>query len=230
MKPTRHQGKSLLYLIVEPDDYDQELDYPLVILLHGFGASMADLATLAPVISRDGYLYAFPQGSLTVEFAPGQVGYSWMPRMPTATLQDAQRAEALLDAFVAEVMEAYRVPPGRVLLMGFSQGGGMTYRWGLRQPELFAGLAALSTTLPNLEVLRPVLPADRSQPIFITHGRSDTVVPVERGRDSKELLEAEGYKPTYIEYSMGHEISPEVMNDLVPWAARVLPPLVRAST
>ena len=104
----------------------------------------------------------------------------------------------------------------------------MTYRCGLRQPQLFAGLAVLSGTLPDPDQLKDRLPADRSQPIFVAHGTADTVLPIERGRSAREFLEAEGYRPQYREYDMGHEISPEVLADLVPWAAGVLPPLVRA--
>ena len=56
MEVKRHQGKSLRYLTIEPDDFNAELSYPLVILLHGFGASMDDLAGLCPAIDRQGYV------------------------------------------------------------------------------------------------------------------------------------------------------------------------------
>ena len=58
MQARRCQGRTLAYLMVEPDGYTAEVDYPLVVLLHGFGASMDDLAGLCPAIDRGGYLYA----------------------------------------------------------------------------------------------------------------------------------------------------------------------------
>ena len=127
------------------------------------------------------------------------------------------QAAGKLDIFFDEVMEQYHVKPGRVMLLGFSQGGGMTYRCGLPRPETFAGLAALSCGLPNAEALKGRLPAQRTQPIFIAHGIHDEVATPERGRQAKDFLEAEGYSPVYKEYPMRHEICDVEMDDLVAW-------------
>ena len=83
-------------------------------------------------------------------------------------------------------------------------------------------MVALSCSIRDTEEMRQKLPQERNQPIFIAHGLLDNI---ERAQSSREFLEAEGYTPTYTEYNMGHEISEEVMNDLVPWIQRVLPPL-----
>jgi phospholipase/carboxylesterase len=230
MKAAEHQGRSLLYLTVEPDDYDANLQYPLIILLHGFGANMRDLASLAPAINREGYVYACPQAALAFQIGPGMMGYGWMPRGAEATTEHIKQAEDALDTFFVEIMEKYHVSPGNVILSGFSQGGGMTYRCGLHQPHLFAGLAVLSGTLPDTESLRARLPEARNQPIFVAHGTVDGVLPIERGRAAHEFLEAEGYQPQYKEYPMAHEISPDVLSDLVQWSSGVLPPLSALSS
>ena len=100
----------------------------------------------------------------------------------------------------------------------------MTYRYGMLRPEMFAGLVILSGALRNPEALLPHLPAGREQRIFIAHGTHDQVVPVELSRDATSFLSAQGYQPLYREYPMGHEITPEVLNDLTPWMHAVLPP------
>ena len=227
MKAAQHQGRSLLYLTVEPDDYDASLQYPLFILLHGFGANMQDLASLAPAINREGYVYACPQAPMSFQIMPGMVGYGWTPRGAEATAEDIRNAEDALDTFFVEIMEKYQVSPGNVILSGFSQGGGMTYRCGLRQPNLFAGLAVLSGTMPDPQSLRSRLPEARNQPLFVAHGTVDSVLPIKRGRAAHEFLKAESYQPQYKEYPMAHEISPDVLGDLVEWASRVLPPFSR---
>ena len=224
MEGKRYQGKTLVYLTIEPDGYTPEVDYPLVVLLHGFGANMDDLAGLCPAIDREGYVYACPNAPLAFSVGPGFTGYGWTPPRGQGTAEDAQRARDLLDVFFREVMDLYGVSPGRVVLGGFSQGGGMTYRCGLARPDTFRGLAALSSVMPDPEELRPTLPAQRDQPIFISHGTHDDVLPVEEGRRALEFLQAEGYAPDYREYPMRHEISPQVMADLVPWVKAVLPP------
>lgn len=182
---------------------------------------MYDLASLAQVIDTDGYIYVCPNAPMPVQLGPGMLGFAWT--VPGNDDPEAgPRSERKLEGFWQEVMERFRVPPRRTLLMGFSQGGGLTYRCGLPRPDLFAGLAALSCSIREPEELRGRLPAERNQPVFIAHGLSDNV---ERARSSQEFLAAEGYTPFYREYQMGHEISQEVLADLVPWIKGVLPPL-----
>ena len=225
MQAEQYQGQDLTYLTVFPDEYDPEASYPLIIMLHGFGASMRDLAGLAPAINPRGYVYACPNGPIPFDLGYGQVGYGWMSPREQATPEEAAGTESLLAEFFDEVFQKLKVTPGRAILMGFSQGGGMTYRCGLGRPETFAGLVALSTYFPDHQVLEGRLPEERSQPIFMAHGRSDPMVPVESAWANRQFLESMGYRPEYHEYSMGHGIDQEVLDDLIPWMAQVLPPL-----
>ena len=217
MEATRHEGDTLRYIVIHPDGYDPAAEYPLVILLHGFGANMADLASLAPAIDQESYIYVCPNAPIPFDLGGGAVGYGWMPPRGTATPDDIRRAEDGLQAFIGEVMGKYPTPPGKVILGGFSQGGGMTYRCGLGKPETFAGLAVLSGFLPNPEDLRPKLPSARNQPIFIAHGVYDDLAPLEAAQKARDFLEGAGYAPAYKEYPIRHEISPDVVADLTSW-------------
>ena len=224
MEGKQHEGKTLRYSVIHPDDYDPNIDYPMVVLLHGFGADMHDLAGLCPAIDRRGYLYALPNAPTVFQLGPGQTGFGWMPPFGQGTEDDAETAVGLLGGFFDEVRDQEGVSEGKVLLMGFSQGGGMTYRCGLPSPETFAGLGALSSVMPDPSVLRQRLPTQRTQPIFIAHGTHDPLIPIERAREAKSFLEAEGYSPLYQEFPMRHEISQEVLQELTPWIKQVLPP------
>jgi phospholipase/carboxylesterase len=225
MKVDQQKGRDLHYLTIYPDNYQPEYTYPLVIMLHGFGANMKDLAGLAPAIERQRYVYACPNAPVPFDLGLGMVGYGWHPRKEEATPEDYRRAEVALNGFLDEVMEQLKSAPGEIVLLGFSQGGGMTYRCGLCRPETFAGLAALSASLPDPSDLKKKLPQARNQPIFIAHGTSDPLVPLDSARATRTFLEGAGYSPEYHEYAMGHEIPPAVLQDLVPWLNRVLPPL-----
>ena len=101
----------------------------------------------------------------------------------------------------------------------------MAYTIALSNPETFAGLAVLSSGISDPESLRTRLPAQRDQRMFIAHGTEDNI---ERGRNSRDFLVEEGYSPSYKEYNMGHEISNDELIDLIPWMARVLPPVDQA--
>ena len=224
MNVSEHTGETLQYLAVEPDGYGGDTRYPMIVLLHGFGANMRDLAGLCSAIGPEGYVYIFPNGPLTVQLGPGMTGYAWTPPGEGSTSEDGERAQEMLEGLFVEVIDRYAVEPGQVLMGGFSQGGMMTYRLGLPKPDIFGGLAVLSSRIADTEELRPRLPASRDQSIFISHGTRDTIIPLEDARESKRFLESEGYRPQYTEYDMAHEISQDVMGDLVPWIHRVLPP------
>jgi phospholipase/carboxylesterase len=221
METIQRQGESLTYLTVHPSNYRPEESYPLIILLHGFGADMYDLASLAPAIDHTGYVYVCPNAPVAFQIGPGMVGYGW--GAPGAT-EDQRSIDDMLRTLFSEVIEQYKVSPGRVILGGFSQGAGMTYRCGLDRPDLFAGLIALSGGPRDLDQLRAHLPSQRTQAIFVAHGTDDPMVPIERARNAVAFLKEEGYTPVYNEYRMGHEIPPEVLTDLVPWIHAVLTP------
>ena len=225
MQSRQIDGNSLSYLVVEPDNYDPDQEYPTVVLLHGYGASMSDLAGLSTMIDRTGYLYLFPNAPIPMQIAPGMTGYAWTPPGGTADDRAGERAEELLVGFFDEAADLHGIPDGGFVMGGFSQGGMMTYRFGLPRPEKFAGLVILSGRVPTPEGLSTRLPEHRDQPIFVAHGTQDPMIGVPDARTSKDFLEDNGYAPDYHEYQMGHEINNEVMSDLVPWLTDVMPPL-----
>ena len=224
MHGQQHEGKGLKYLTVLPDDYDPQTSYPLIIMLHGFGANMQDLAGLAPVINSRDYIYACPNAPIVFDLGGGRPGYGWSSPRGQSTTEEIQTAELLLAGFFEEVLQQFQVAPGRALLLGFSQGGGMTYRCGLGRPETFAGLVALSASLPDPEILQDRLPEARTQSIFVAHGTSDPMIAAERAHAARAFLEEAGYPLEFHEYAMGHEINQDVLSDLIPWIAKVLPP------
>ena len=229
MQASQHQGKTLHYIAIEPDGYDPPRNYPMIILLHGFGAHMGDLASLAPEIDPTGYVYIFPNAPIPFEIGPGATGYGWTyPRRIPQELRRADDVDSVVDmlaTLVDEVSEHYSIKPGQIILGGFSQGGMMTYRYGLPNPDKFKGLAALSAVAPEAVTMKERLPEERSHPIFVAHGTADTVIEVQMARDTLDFLEAEGYSPVYHEYPMAHEISQQALADLTEWIKSVLPPL-----
>lgn len=216
------RGSTLEYLTVFPDGYVEAKSYPLLILLHGFGANKDDLSGLAPVIDRTGYVYVLPDAPLAAADEP--TIRAWYERGGKESPDAVREAMAALDAFVGEVIARFRVSPGRALLAGFSQGGAVGLRYGLPRPGLFAGIAVLSGSLRRVHDLQAGLPAERNQALFVAHGRQDLLVPCEWSRDVVAFLEGQGYLPTYKTYPLGHEISPGLAEDLRNWIRQVLSP------
>lgn len=222
MNTETHNGTALSYVLITPAGFQRSDSFPLVILLHGFGASMGDLVGLPSEIDGESYVYALPNAPYRLTPEMGNNSFSWqagregVEPLPLA----APSIENLLDTFVAEVSQRVTPPAGKTLLGGFSQGAGLALRYGLARPDIFAGLIALSGAIQDPSRLE--LPAGRQQRIFLAHGRFDQVVPLERSLVAKRLLEDAGYPLVYQEYDIGHEISYAESRDLGAWVQQVL--------
>ena len=194
--------------------------HPTVVALHGWGASAHDLIGLAPLLCGGRALVLCPQGEVVVPIAEGYVGYGWFPivRGGPPDPADFARGKAGLAAFLDEAVAAYPVDRRKLVLLGFSQGGVMAYDLALRDPERFAGLAALSSWLPpGMAGAIPSQPGHSRLPVFVAHGTEDPMIPVAMGRESRDGLLKLGLSTTYREYPMAHEIRPETLRDLVGW-------------
>jgi len=209
------QSSTLEYLTLYPDDYVAGRTYPLIIWLHGFGAHKDDLTGLAPLVARTDCLHVFPDAPLAAEGEP--TVRAWYERGGKESPAAVREALAALDGFVTDVLARFRVPPGRALLAGFSQGGALSLRYGLPRPEVFGGLAVLSGSLKRVDDLLPDLPVTRNQPIFVAHGQNDALVPFAWSQALVAFLQAQGYRPVYKTYWIEHEISPAEIRDLRAW-------------
>ncbi len=224
MKYVQHEGDHLKFITVEPNGYRPGGAYPLIILFHGFGTHMGDLAGLAPAIDARGYVYAFPNAPISMNMGIGGENFAWAPLGGEGTAEALAHADRLVGAFIDEVAGMYDPPPGQVVLGGFSQGGMMAYRGGLSQPGRFAGIAALSSMLGEERDIEAALPGTRDQAIFASHGTADAMIPITTARRSIEFLRSHGYDPDFREYAMAHEVSLEVISDLAAWLHGVVEP------
>jgi phospholipase/carboxylesterase len=122
-----------------------------------------------------------------------------------------------VEALVAREHER-GVPGERIVLAGFSQGGAIALAAGLRHAQALAGIVALSTYLPISAALAPERStANARVPIFWGHGSADPVVAIQRGLDSRRLLEELGYAIDWHTYPMPHSVCAEEIADLRGW-------------
>ena len=116
------------------------------------------------------------------------------------------------------------IPPGRIVLAGFSQGGAVSLYTVPRLTQKLAGVMALSCYLPRESTFQAErAPANDATPIFMAHGLFDGVVPLTLGVKSREYLKALGYKVEWHEYSMAHAVCAEEVADIRQFLVRVLP-------
>lgn len=194
--------------------------FPLVLAVHGWGANAHDLLGLAPYLHDGKALVLCPEGPVSTPLGGGQVGHGWFPLVPGAPPDPEafKRGADALREFLDRALERYPVDPERIVVLGFSQGGAMGYELTLREPERFAGLAALSSWFPPpLAEILPKREEHEGFPVLVVHGTRDQLLPVERARESRELLRQLGVALMYREFEMGHEIRPEALRVVLEW-------------
>lgn len=192
-----------------------------LVLFHGRGADEHDLFPLLDLLDPGRRLVGVtPRGPLVLPpggahwYVVRQVGYP----DPATFHATCARVGAWLDAFLRDA----GIPPGRVVLGGFSQGAVMTYALGLGagRPRS-AALVALSGFVPTVDGfaldLRAPLP-----PVAIVHGTFDPVIGVEFARRARRLLEQAGAEVFYREAPLPHTVDPALLRLLVPWLDRAL--------
>ena len=201
-----------------------------VLWLHGLGADGHDFEPVVPELRLPPQLrvrFVFPHApARPVTINMGMRMRAWYDILQIGGGREDEAgiraSQGLLEALIAR--ERRRgVAAQRIVLAGFSQGGAVALHTGLRHAERLAGILALSTYLP----LAASVAAERSAanagvPLFMAHGRFDDIIPLERARQSRALLEGLGCKVEWHEYAMPHALCGEEIADIAAWLRAVL--------
>jgi len=202
-----------------------------ILWLHGLGADGNDFAPIVPELVDPAWpplRFVFPHAPVRpVTINNGLSMRAWYDI--AAFDLNARQDEAGMRASIGEVesliaRERSRgVPSEHIVLAGFSQGGAIALAAGLRHPEKLGGIIALSTYLP----LHATLAGERhaanaTLPIFWGHGTLDPVVILQRGTDSRDLLQSLGYTVDWHIYPMAHAVCAEEIDDLRRWLGQRL--------
>jgi phospholipase/carboxylesterase len=191
---------------------------PLILLLHGVGANERDLFPLAPEL--DPRLLAL---ALRAPLTRGPNSYAWftVAFLPTGfkiapEQLDASRQRVV--EFIHAAVARYDADPERVYLLGFSQGAITSLTVALTEPEPLAGVIALSGRIPP-EAEPWIVAPERTAglPVFLAHGRRDSVIPYEWAERARPLLERQRVALEYHAYDMGHQIAAQTLADLAAW-------------
>ena len=202
-----------------------------VIWLHGLGADGSDFVPIVQELDLAGCAairFIFPHAAtMPVTVNNGYVMRAWydilgadLTRREDAT--GLRASQAAIEQLIAAQVAA-GIPAQRIVLAGFSQGCAMTLQTGLRHSQRLAGLLCLSGYLPLAAVTAAERhSANQDTPIFMAHGRSDSVVPMARATDSRDLLVGLGHAVEWHDYPMPHSVCPQEIADIGTWLRRIL--------
>lgn len=203
-----------------------------IIWMHGLGADAHDFEPVVPQIAGRGaqrWRFVFPNAPRRpVTINGGMPMRAWydIKSLERGTLEDEagfRDSDAGIRALI-ERETGRGVPPARIVLAGFSQGGALSLYSAPRLAVRLAGVVALSCYVP----LRAGLasgrsPANDATPIFMGHGRADPMIPMSLGLESRDILESHGYVVEWHDYPMAHSVCPAEIADIAAFLRRVLP-------
>ena len=173
-----------------------------VVLLHGRGGTAEDILSLAPAMADPALAYVAPE-------APGN---TWYPLSFLAPLDQNEPALsgalATVDAVIGAIAQA-GIPPERVLLIGFSQGGCLALEYAVRNARRYGGAAGLSSGLMGPPgTPRTYAGSLAGTPVFLGCSDVDAHIPEWRVHESTEVLRGLGALVTERIYpGMGHLIN-----------------------
>lgn len=189
----------------------------LIVLLHGWGANLHDLAPLGPALNLPEYQFICADAPFSHPEVPG--GMMWYDLQSEDYFGLPESRQLLLD-WLNSLENSTGVPLSRTILSGFSQGGAMTLDVGVKLPV--AGLVSMSGYLHAAP--EPV--GDRLPPLLIMHGRQDPVVPLRAAHQVRDMYQMLGASVQYHEFDMSHEIRPEeltLMRDFISQIISIAP-------
>jgi polyhydroxybutyrate depolymerase len=148
---------------------------PLVIALHGNGDTNSNFVAalnLTSLADSDGFVLAAPQGiSQTFTYlGTSFTGIDWDAYRPVA---GGNIDEPMLDALRAKLVASGSIDTHHILLFGYSQGGFMSFRYGMDASAALACtvVAAASNPLPGSPL---VSTAARKIPVAMQIGTNDS--------------------------------------------------------
>jgi phospholipase/carboxylesterase len=200
----------------------------VVIWLHGLGADGHDFEPIIPLLQLPEALpvrFVFPHApEIPISAFGGQRARGWFDFDPAAgtDLPGLEKSALRIEDLIQQEIDN-GMPPERILLAGFSQGGVMAFHAALFYPKRLAGILALSTFLADGGQLGSAeAQVNRDIPILMCHGQQDAVLPMSLGKSSHEALLQAGYAVEWFEYPVGHEVCVEEIREISRWLQAVL--------
>lgn len=201
-----------------------------VFFMHGLGDTGHGWAPVMQMIKEPHIKYLCPHAPTNpVSLNMGLQMPSWFDirSLDARSNEDEagiKAAAKTVHGWIEEEMKA-GIPSNRILLGGFSQGGGLALYSGFTYDKPLAGIIALSSWLP----LHKDLPGDhetnKATPVFQGHGDADPLVIPAFGQKTSDHIKTFNPNHTFKTYAgLMHSACDEEFQDIKKFIAERLPP------
>ena len=184
-----------------------------LLLLHGTGGDEEDLIPLGRKLLPGAGVLS-PRGKVLERGAP-----RFFRRIAEGVFDQedlARRTDELAD-FIVSATQTYRLDPGRIIAVGFSNGANIAASLLLRRPGVLRGAVLLSPIAPFEPAGSPNLTGTA---IFIGAGRSDAIAPPAQAERLAEIFRSAGAHTTLHWEPGGHMVTQSEVEAARRWIAQ----------
>lgn len=203
----------LQFIVREPENITPQTQ--LLVMLHGYGSNEEDLFSFRHDLPKDWIIVSFraPRNSDYEGFAWYDIDFN----NPDKFLDVDQAVDSmkLIMKSIDNLKHHYQLE-SKTNIVGFSQGGVLTYAMTLTYPDYFHKVACLSS-YPDPKILKNIKGKKEIQHLrfFVSHGSEDAVIPLDWGRKAADFLYELGAFFTFREYMTGHSVNQKNYIDLI---------------
>ncbi len=200
-----------------PANYDSTRAYPLVIGLHGYGASPKSFSKLYERAGNPELIFVCLQAPYA--FGAGRdLGYSWTTWNRDDSTVEQRSSRLSGDYITAAAKElSSRFKTSGTWLLGFSQGCFMAYRTGIGHHDLFKGIICFGGGLDTLSLGPTDYAAAKGLKVFASHGKEDRVVEYKYGTITRDFLKRHGFNVTFVDFEGGHAVPEQQLKQAAKW-------------
>ncbi len=195
---------------------------PLLIALHGYGASKWHAMREAKIIAAEGFALAALQGPYQhlrepkEKGGPLRFGFGWLTNFrPEESVELHQRA--LLDV-ISRLTEEGVADRNRIFLLGFSQSCALNYRFAFTHPHVLRGVIGIAGGLPG-DWESSAAYQETEASVFHLAGTRDEFYGPDRVKNYSDQLRMRARDVEFRSYDAGHEISETMRTDIREWLA-----------
>lgn len=210
------EAEGINYLEVVIGNVAMDAALPMIVAIHGLG--------YRPRMPEPPLLGLSHPVRVIFPRAPDAFGkgFSWLPLQvrdgQPDKLADALQEKAALLARALQTWTTRHATVGKPIVLGFSQGGMLTWTLALQHPQLISVAMPLAAWLPPRLIPQTVDDPLSYPPLRMMHGRMDRTIAIEPTRLIVRQMQRQGLRIDWLEYGRaGHTMSKVMDAQLHRW-------------
>jgi polyhydroxybutyrate depolymerase len=172
------------YRVHIPSDYDGSTPRPLVVVIHGAfdtAKGIEKFSGFSQIADRENFIVLYPEGIGIFGYLQHWNAGHCCGKAANDRIDDV----GYLTKAIEDVCMRLSVDRNRVYMVGFSNGGMMTYRFAAEHTDILAAAAPIAASIggrPNAGAPEWRIPKpEKPLPILIIHGLDDDDIPFDGG-------------------------------------------------